>query len=424
MRNKRKFRIISLLLFCTGPVAAEIDDRQCWECHKAGQTAENAPAVNQQTYAASIHGGSSCLSCHSDIVALPHPPKLKPVDCTGCHDSATESFQSSLHALATARGLRRAPTCATCHGTHDITGCTEADGVTRHANLTLRCRICHRGAEAHWPMRPMRIHAPAGSRPPQPTAVRCVQGFYLTLIAVLASLMLLHNGLDLIRKLRRGKPVACAEKELRLTIWMRVQHFALIVSFATLAYTGFARRAPDAWWTLPLRAGSRQDSVASRLHHAAGVAFATLLAVHLATALGTRRGRRHLRELLFKREDWDDLVATMLHNLRGCKPRPQRRWSYVEKFEYWSVLVGGFITSVTGLAMLGGETVLRFAGPVWCELAWTIHYYEACLATLCVLLWHLYAVIINPDVFPMNPAWLSGYRLTRSRTGATSCRSQ
>ncbi len=37
-----------------------------------------------------------------------------------------------------------------------------------------------------------------------------------------------------------------------------------------------------------------------------------------------------------------------------------------------------------------------------------IHYYEAWLAFLAILVWHIYGTVFNPSVYPMNPAWLAG----------------
>ncbi|HMV27490.1 MAG TPA: hypothetical protein PKA26_11470, partial [bacterium] len=37
-----------------------------------------------------------------------------------------------------------------------------------------------------------------------------------------------------------------------------------------------------------------------------------------------------------------------------------------------------------------------------------IHFYEAILATLAIIVWHFYFVIFNPDVYPMSFAWLTG----------------
>ncbi|MDR0843024.1 MAG: cytochrome b/b6 domain-containing protein, partial [Acidobacteriota bacterium] len=45
-------------------------------------------------------------------------------------------------------------------------------------------------------------------------------------------------------------------------------------------------------------------------------------------------------------------------------------------------------------------------------LAWdisrTIHFYEALLATLAIVVWHFYYVIFNPSIYPMNTAWITG----------------
>jgi len=37
-----------------------------------------------------------------------------------------------------------------------------------------------------------------------------------------------------------------------------------------------------------------------------------------------------------------------------------------------------------------------------------IHYYEAWLAFLAILIWHMYATVFSPRVYPMNPSWLTG----------------
>ena len=37
-----------------------------------------------------------------------------------------------------------------------------------------------------------------------------------------------------------------------------------------------------------------------------------------------------------------------------------------------------------------------------------IHFYEAILATLTIIVWHFYSVVFNPDVYPMSWAWITG----------------
>ena len=44
----------------------------------------------------------------------------------------------------------------------------------------------------------------------------------------------------------------------------------------------------------------------------------------------------------------------------------------------------------------------------WVDVAISIHWYEAVLATLAIIVWHIYAVIFDPDAYPMNWAWFDG----------------
>jgi hypothetical protein len=37
-----------------------------------------------------------------------------------------------------------------------------------------------------------------------------------------------------------------------------------------------------------------------------------------------------------------------------------------------------------------------------------LHFLEAILATLAILIWHFYFVIFDPAVYPMDTAWLTG----------------
>jgi hypothetical protein len=42
------------------------------------------------------------------------------------------------------------------------------------------------------------------------------------------------------------------------------------------------------------------------------------------------------------------------------------------------------------------------------DIAIAVHYYEAILASLAILVWHLYFVIFDPEIYPMNWAWYDG----------------
>src|SRR4030043_1185760 len=47
--------------------------------------------------------------------------------------------------------------------------------------------------------------------------------------------------------------------------------------------------------------------------------------------------------------------------------------------------------------------------PMWTwDVARAIHFYEAILATLTIIVWHFYSVVFNPDIYPMSWAWITG----------------
>ncbi len=48
------------------------------------------------------------------------------------------------------------------------------------------------------------------------------------------------------------------------------------------------------------------------------------------------------------------------------------------------------------------------AGKTLPYLGGAVHFYEAVLATLAIIVWHFYQVIFDPDVYPVNFAFIDG----------------
>jgi cytochrome b subunit of formate dehydrogenase len=50
--------------------------------------------------------------------------------------------------------------------------------------------------------------------------------------------------------------------------------------------------------------------------------------------------------------------------------------------------------------------------PAWIVAAsQTVHFYEAWLATLAILVWHFFFVIFHPDAYPLSFTWMDGRML-------------
>ena len=84
------------------------------------------------------------------------------------------------------------------------------------------------------------------------------------------------------------------------------------------------------------------------------------------------------------------------------------KFSYAEKIEYGGFLWGTAVMAISGFLLWFDNFALRHF-PKWItDAATAVHWYEALLATLSILLWHFYMVIFDPLVYPMDTAWLDG----------------
>jgi cytochrome b subunit of formate dehydrogenase len=180
------------------------------------------------------------------------------------------------------------------------------------------------------------------------------------------------------------------------------------MSFVVLVYTGFALKFPESWpfaWLVALEGG---HAWRGWIHRAAALAMLFACALHVIY-LPTRRGRAHVLAMLPRLSDGREVLNNIRYLLGLRRESPNfDRFSYIEKAEYWAVIWGSIVMAVTGFALWFETEALRWL-PLWVlDLATLVHYYEAWLASLAILVWHFYFVIFNPDVYPMNWTWLTG----------------
>jgi cytochrome b subunit of formate dehydrogenase len=221
--------------------------------------------------------------------------------------------------------------------------------------------------------------------------------------------MLLHNGLDWLNKLRRHKPHHGTGEQLpRMNKTFRITHGLVIVSFVSLVITGFALKFPDSAW-LKAFGISHVGTFRGIAHRIAGAVIMGATVMHLVHLALVKRDRVILTELLPNWQDAKDIGAMMGHNLGFNVKRPTfGMFGYPEKMEYWAFMWGTIVMAVTGTMLWAKDWSLRHF-PIWAlDAATAAHWYEAILATLSILVWHWYLVIFDPDVYPMDLAWLTG----------------
>ena len=413
----------------------------CGMCH--GEVVEQYRAsVHGKALANGVTQAPLCTDCHGEHKIIKHTSAASPVNpahirdtCASCHDNVRltqkfglpsdrlVSFDSSFHGLASKEGSQTVANCASCHGVHNILPSSDPKSTINPRNLPKTCGQCHSGAGTRFAI--SQVHVTEGKA--EPAMLRWVREFYLLLIPVTIGLMIMHQGGDWIRKLIRlrfqkqtrtrvlavGSPGG--HSEIRMLPFERVQHALLAISFMTLVWTGFALKYPDTWWARPLLVLEGTHSIRSIVHRVAAVVFIAVSVTHLVSLIVSRKLRNHWKEMLPRLEDAREASAGFAYSMGlGSTPPERSPHSYVEKAEYWAVVWGAIVMAASGLMLWANNLALRFLPKVWLDVATSVHFYEALLATLAIVVWHFYSIIFDPDVYPLNTAFLTGYSSKKS----------
>lgn len=405
----------------------------CGKCH-----ADIAQSFNESVHGKALAGGMSeaptCTNCHGEHTIYEHTDPRSSVasrkvsaQCTSCHSSVklsekyglpgkrTETFADSYHGLAFEGGAVNVANCASCHGAHNIKPSSDSTSTVSKANLAKTCGKCHPGANKQFAVGSVHVALTAEKEP----ILYWIATAYIVLIITTIGGMFIHNLLDWLKKSRRKLRIRRGvieepEREfglyLRMTLSERLQHAALLISFTLLVITGFMLRYPDAGWVTLIRSLSdRIFDLRSIVHRIAAVVMVSASLFHIGYLSGTKRGRQLFKDLLPKLQDARDAMGMLKFNFGISRQRPRfGRFSYIEKSEYWALLWGTMVMAVTGTIMWFDNTFIGLFSKLGYDISRTIHFYEAWLATLAIVVWHLYFVIFNPDVYPINLAFWKG----------------
>jgi formate dehydrogenase gamma subunit len=402
----------------------------CAKCH-SGEQAQFAKSIHGKSLAAGNTHAPVCTDCHGVHTIKAAKDRLSSVSarnqgdvaCAQCHNNVkmteefgipggrTDSYNASYHGMANAVGSDRTASCSSCHGTHNILPSSDPQSTINPANLVKTCGQCHPGANANFAKGQIHLDPTAvaeadfGSK-----VINWVRRFYILMIISVVGFMFLHNLMIFVRKLmdrrKNGGHVTNGPRiVVRMTRNQRIQHFLLLASFFTLVITGFALKYPVA----ATRFIFVNEIGRSYVHRFAGSLMILVSLYHVIYLAFYPEGRRMLMDMLPELKDATDVVDVFAYYLGFSGKKPQfKRFNYAEKMEYWALVWGTFVMALTGFMawfkVLFASVVPRW----WIDVAITVHFYEAILATLAILVWHFYQVILDPDTYPVNFAFLDG----------------
>ena len=391
----------------------------CGQCHPDA-VKDWRGSIHGTAMAAGVREAPGCTDCHSEhsIQSLKgaSPLVVSRQVCSRCHGDArmnakfslpnnrVTTFFDSYHGMAAKMGSTTAANCSSCHGYHNVLPASDPKSSVNKANLIATCQKCHANANAKFSLGT--IHEDKNDVSDLGGKIdHWVRATYMIMILCVIGGMVVHNLLIL-----RKKALASLRDPNRTVVRMtpaaRIQHGLLASSFIILVISGFALKYPDS--ALSWLMGS-SEIIRRSIHRTAACIMIVGAIAHLFFAIFTKEGRKFVLDMLPEPKDITDVLVSLRYYLIPGMPKPQfKRFGYAEKAEYWAVVWGTFLMAATGL-LIWFKLFATELVPRWViNVATTVHYYEAILATLAILVWHFYFVIFDPDVYPINWAWLDG----------------
>jgi cytochrome b subunit of formate dehydrogenase/nitrate/TMAO reductase-like tetraheme cytochrome c subunit len=400
----------------------------CGACHGAIRE-EFTRSIHGRAVQVGLRDSPTCTDCHGEHLILPHADadartsgaQMATALCADCHNDPqiiekyglTEgvigSYVDSYHGWATRLNAGQVATCVSCHTAHSVLPASDPASTVHEANVTTTCRSCHPSANEQFARAYDHVASSLSANPVN----RVIRTIYVWLIAVVIGGMLVHNAVVMAWFLRQARREHVSGPTLqRLSRSFLFQHVGLIVSFFVLVVTGFALRYADAWWVRGLASVGFDEAIRSTLHRVAGVVLIAVSVWHVIWVALFRRGRKFLRDMAPGPRDVGELATNVGFHLGFTAKRARfARFGYAEKAEYWALIWGTVLMALTGIVLWFPARAVGWF-PAWIVAAsQTVHFYEAWLATLAILVWHFFFVIFHPDVYPLSFTWMDGRML-------------
>ena len=196
---------------------------------------------------------------------------------------------------------------------------------------------------------------------------------------------------------------------LRFTLWQRIQHLWMMITFIIAAFTGFAMYfANNPYWKFV--AVDRDLYVT--IHVAAGWAMGILVILHFAyygvqVLLAKLKGESVLKKypilMFYTLTFYKNLVKRLLWTFTEKVPKPRvHKYDCEQLFEYWGIYWGILVLGIPGAIMsIWGPAALN-------GVLWVMHTKEAILAVMFILLVHMTYAHFLPTVFPLDPTFIHG----------------
>lgn len=204
-----------------------------------------------------------------------------------------------------------------------------------------------------------------------------------------------------------------SEKFRRFPVFHRVLHLVVIVTFTLLSITGFTLHFSHHGWARVLAVLFGGATGLAWIHRASAAVFYVCVMLHLiylAYHKFVRKGHLFGPQSLFpSKKDFTDLAQNIRYIFGKGSPAQFNRFSYLQKVDYWAVLLGMQSMGITGLLMWYPEFFSTILPGYAINIANELHFHEAILAVMYIGFIHMTDTHLTPEVFPMEKSIFSGW---------------
>lgn len=435
------------------------DHPKCVTCHGGG----DAHAIKPVKAMTRVEKVEMCSNCHRQTDRMSR---------YGVDPDAVPSYEESFHGKAMLRFHdQKAAICSDCHGAHTMLNPGDPKATVSRENAAKTCsqKGCHQGAQVNFAISGANhLRLKMKTSP----VLLGIYIFFRVLTFAMLAFMLGGVGLDLRRKVFGPKPPrsgrfvglcislsyilvivalvsglfgqsnvastlgivalsllalaylayflnrknlpkeAHGRKFQRFDRAHRWQHVLLMLSFTTLILTGLPQRFFNVPWLANLYIPFGGLSGARYVHRVAAMGLIIVFLWHTSELLirWARNGFSFKSWTMFPTvKDFHDFVAVSKNYLGISHEEPKfDRFQFKQKMDYLAEYWGIPLMVVTGFIqwfpVYWGNRLPEIALPA----AAVAHSWEATLAFVAIVTWHIYNEHFNPDAFPMSKVWLTG----------------
>jgi cytochrome b subunit of formate dehydrogenase len=396
-------------------LAGNADVPGCTDCHGIDRSHHDIRAPKGEE-SKRFHT-DACAECHADKKKMERN-KVDPL--------ATKTYYEGIHGEIEALGYPNLVAgCSDCHGAHNVLPTKDPKSTLSKNNRVKTCGKCHHDANPRFAQYIPHLNYQSPRRPVFYWAYMFMHGLLFSVFGFFWVHTFLFWRKDFwmswrIKAKGPGIPETGGLAFRRFSLFDRILHFMMLISFMGLVLSGLPLAFPGAPWAarmmrlfggFPTR-GIVHRVLACILITAFTAAVAYIVYFLFFKKIVDRPGffkRLFGPDSLFPRlKDFRDLW-NMLKWFVDKGPKPEfDRWTYWEKFDFFAVFWGMLIIGTSGLIRWFPEVFTKFL-PGWIvNVAVILHSDEALLAVGFIFTVHFFNNHLRPRNFPLNTVIFSG----------------